>query len=262
MAARFLLLALLLNEMINSDLPFGAITWVTVMVDNVQLNSPPDPALQPQLSPNPWSEQANTKDSEPQAVPTEILSQFDPLAKDVTEAWATEESHPPPPVSRTPSPPPKPPKDELTESPFQDDPPTSPPKDDNILSPGSSSSFASLAALAKSFSIPTLSRSRPVSMEVAKAIPSPSTISSFVAQQQDAKQQQAQQQTQQLAHLEPQPRSANGSDSVPEARQEGSDDEDEDEQIAKDDDPPFDFQKFLEQMKSRSAEPVAKYLKS
>lgn len=27
-------------------------------------------------------------------------------------------------------------------------------------------------------------------------------------------------------------------------------------------DPPFDFQKFLDQMKSKSAEPVAKYLKS
>jgi len=30
----------------------------------------------------------------------------------------------------------------------------------------------------------------------------------------------------------------------------------------KDKDPPFDFQKFLDQMKSKSAEPVARYLRS
>jgi Rab5 GDP/GTP exchange factor len=31
---------------------------------------------------------------------------------------------------------------------------------------------------------------------------------------------------------------------------------------AKDKDPPFDFQKFLDQMKTKSAEPVARYLRS
>jgi len=36
----------------------------------------------------------------------------------------------------------------------------------------------------------------------------------------------------------------------------------EDETLRKEKEPSFDFQKFLDQMKSRGAEPVAKYLRS
>jgi len=40
------------------------------------------------------------------------------------------------------------------------------------------------------------------------------------------------------------------------------DDPSQERAAAKDKDPPFDFQKFLDQMKSKSAEPVARYLRS
>lgn len=162
-------------------------------------------------------------------VSKDVLSEFDPLAdaeeKESRDAWASSESHPPPP--RTPSPPPEPPA--------KDDHPAA-----SAISPASSASFASLAALARSFSIP-LARSRPVSMDMAKPVPSPSTMSSFVSQQQ-------------RPHTSP---------STPTKASLPLTDDTEDSEAGKDNDEiPFDFQKFLDQMKSRSAEPVAKYLKS
>ncbi|KAJ7105475.1 hypothetical protein C8R43DRAFT_1046452 [Mycena crocata] len=166
------------------------------------------------------------------AVSDQVLSEFDPLAnqEDVAarEAWESAEAHPPPP--RTPSPtPPIPP---LKDGPA--DPPQSTP---------SSSVFPSFSALARTFSIPIRSRSRPGSMDIARGVPSPSTLTAFVEQQQ-------QQQSQ-----DPQPAAAA---STSETTTSGSSTPSD----ASKADPPFDFQKFLDQMKTRHAEVVAKYLKS
>jgi hypothetical protein len=162
----------------------------------------------------------------------DVLSEFDPLAnqeeKEAREAWESSEAHPPPPPPRTPSPPPKSPiKDDLPDPPTSGTLPTSP-------------SFPALAALARSFSIPGLARARPVSLDAAKAVPSPHTLSTFAAQQQDGE--------------------SSGSGRATPARSDG--DRSTDSNPSAGSDPPFDFQKFLDQMKLRGAEPVSKYLKS
>ncbi|KAI3619702.1 guanine nucleotide exchange factor vps9 [Moniliophthora roreri] len=206
------------------------------------------------------------------AAPAEILDEFDPLADQAQKAWESEEGHPPPakkeseqdvginegqgkqkqkgdaatppPQSRSPSPPPK-----DNES-AQVVPSNSSPAEESSLSP-----FPSLAALARSFSIPTIPRpARPVSLDMAKPVPSPNTLSQF-ASQQDPKAGSGS--GSQGASPEPGTKDAqdhregqNGSGSGESSGQSGSGD------------PPFDFQKFLDQMKTRAAEPVAKYLKS
>ncbi|KAF5379285.1 hypothetical protein D9757_007628 [Collybiopsis confluens] len=166
----------------------------------------------------------------------EVLHDFDPLADQESEcvkkAWEESESHPPP-SDRTGSPP----------------PPVPPLKDLPSLTQSPSSSIgsgfpSSFAALARSFSIPSLTRSpksksRPLSMDTAKPVPSPNTLSSFASQQfpnDDEVQEER----------DGSNRSDSGSDS---SRHSGNE-------------PVFDFQKFLDQMKMRSADPVSKYLKS
>ncbi|EKM49015.1 uncharacterized protein PHACADRAFT_214538 [Phanerochaete carnosa HHB-10118-sp] len=175
----------------------------------------------------------------------DILQEFDPLAsheeKAAKEAWESSESHPPP---LPPSPPPPASRpaaldaaqaapDEQQRPPvkLEDDPPA--------RSTSPLSSFPSLAALARTFALPLAgSRPRPRSLDTAAAVPSPATLSSFAAQQQ---------QTPAAAPSPPQSgRStpAGGTGRAPH-----------------DADPPqFDFQRFLDQLKG--AEPVAKYLRS
>jgi hypothetical protein len=177
-------------------------------------------------------------DTKPLKVSSEILNQFDPLAsieeEAAREAWNSAESHPPPPRADSPhtTPPPPPVKD-----------PVDPPSGSSPGQPFSSSSFPSLASLAKSFSIPVLSRSRPVSLDAAKAVPSPATLSSF-ATQQDVPHGNTSILDGTTTHT-----TSNDTSSPPP----GLGDRDE---------IPFDFQKFLDQMKGRSAEPVSKYLRS
>ncbi|KAJ7642788.1 hypothetical protein DFH06DRAFT_1283556 [Mycena polygramma] len=168
----------------------------------------------------------------------QILSEFDPLANQeevaAREAWENAEGHPPPP--RTPSPtPPTPPLKELA------------PQVDSPQTP-SSSVFPSFSSLARTFALPMRSKSRPGSMDIARGVPSPSTLSAFVEQQQHPEQSQSQSQLQ--------PQSA-ASESTSGRSSPGTSSSD-----ASKADPPFDFQKFLDQMKSRNAEIVAKYLKS
>ncbi|KAJ3846935.1 hypothetical protein EV368DRAFT_76907 [Lentinula lateritia] len=177
---------------------------------------------------------------------TEILQEFDPLADQEEEhakkAWEESEGHPAPPFprDRISSPPPPVPLKDLPS-----------PSQIPILSAQSSGGFqSSLVALARSFSIPSLTRSpkskgRPLSMDVAKPVPSPDTISSFATQQAE------------------QPESNEGKPESPDRQ--GEEDLDGSESGSEDSrpsDPPFDFQKFLDQMKTRSADPVSKYLKS
>jgi hypothetical protein len=191
------------------------------------------------LSTNLESDKPNSLDKAANAQhQSEVLKEFDPLAdqeeKAAREAWKTSEGHPPLPIARTPSPPgPVPPA--------KDEPPQS----------ASSSSFPSLAALARTFSIPSLPRSRPVSLDIAKAVPSPSNLSSLVAQQYNSQK-----------RLD----SGSGTASGPSPPRSGAaslmHDSRNDTERDNYKDPPFDFQKFLDQMKTKAAEPVAKYLRS
>ncbi|KAJ7066508.1 hypothetical protein C8F01DRAFT_1123525 [Mycena amicta] len=112
-------------------------------------------------------------------------------------------------------------------------PPPTPPSKDTELTTPSASVFPSLSALARTFSLPLKHKSRPGSIDAARPVPSPSKLSNFVEQQ--TRQAEA-------------PDTSRNTPSPPPA--------------VTDDPPPFDFQKFLDQMKSRHAEAVAKYLKS
>ncbi|KAJ7180776.1 hypothetical protein C8R46DRAFT_593255 [Mycena filopes] len=169
-------------------------------------------------------------------VSEQVLSEFDPLANQeetaAREAWESAEGHPPPP--RTPSP----------------TPPTPPLKDDTAVAAASSqpqtpssSLFPSFSALARTFAaIPMRPKSRPGSMDIARGVPSPSTLSAFVEQQ---------------SHPQTQSQ-ITASESTTSGRSTPATSSSD----ASKADPPFDFQKFLDQMKSRNAEIVAKYLKS
>lgn len=108
-------------------------------------------------------------------------------------------------------------------------------------------SFPSFAAIARS-----LSRTRPLSMDSAKPIPTPSPTAadSFAAQQQQSP---LSKPLPLPSDAPPSPRSAPTTRSAtPPSPNDGR----------RDKDPQFDFQSFLDQMKSRGAEPVAKYLRS
>jgi Rab5 GDP/GTP exchange factor len=193
-----------------------------------------------------------TDDSESAKPPVskDVLNEFDPLANSVEleaqQAWAQAESHPPPPP-KTPPPAdstlaPAPPVKDLLVS-----PPDSP--QSGTLSP--SSAFPSFSSFAKSFAIPGLGKPRPLSLDAAKPVASPATLSSLAAQQETA------------AHSQEQPSSRAGTPTTGGApATSGSGTTSPSPENRPDGEVPFDFQKFLDQMKSRNAEPVSKYLRS
>ncbi|KAF9446905.1 hypothetical protein P691DRAFT_672573 [Macrolepiota fuliginosa MF-IS2] len=226
----------------------------------------PDPALfDRELTDGIIDTSQPSTEPRPDPVSKDVLSEFDPLVesaeeKEAREAWQSAESHPPPLkpsflLSRNDD-------DSLVASdtsPGADslltsgtNPPTSLP-----VSPTPSTSFSSLAALARTFSIPTFApKTRPQSLDVAKPIASPATLSSFAAQQErqprgseDGRSPTASGsntpagpgRSGTASPATGSPRSGNGGKSA-----EGQ----------------FDFQKFLDQMKTRSAEPVSRYLRS
>ncbi|KAF5361815.1 hypothetical protein D9756_002397 [Leucocoprinus leucothites] len=224
----------------------------------------PDPSLFDQAVTASITDNTQTSEEEETKSPPvskDVLSEFDPLAASAEEqaahdAWESAESHPPPP-----SPPAKddrPPWGHATAT-----------GTDGLLtsaanslaplhvSPTPSSSFPSLAALAKTFSIPSFSpKSRPLSLDMAKPIASPSTLSSFAAQQEQRS-----------------GGSENGRSPIPSgantpARRSGASSPIVGESGSgsgsggKPGEGQFDFQKFLDQMKTRNAEPVSKYLRS
>jgi hypothetical protein len=179
-------------------------------------------------------------------VAKDVLTEFDPLVsleeKAARDAWETSESHPPPP--RTPSPPPLPPSKELhTPSPTTPGPTSDPAVTSSAASP---SPFPSFAAFARSFALPL--RTRPQSLDgSANAVPSPSTLSSFASQQEISRSE----------RLDNGKAVASGT-STP-INQTGSGAA---SPVPKPNDGGFDFQKFLDQMKTKSADPVSKYLRS
>ncbi|KAI6113007.1 hypothetical protein F5141DRAFT_1188210 [Pisolithus sp. B1] len=237
----------------------------------------PDPTFREQTSA--FSSTTTSMASQPSeeaasaAQPGDVLREFDPLSDqqelDAHCAWAGAEGHPPPGASSqsandTPGHS-RPPSLDLSRD---EATPPSRPSTPGLQAP-STSPFPSLAAIARSFSIPGVARTtrpRPTSMDTAKPIapPTPRTVASFAAQQQ-------------------QPPSSHLGASSPlsnqlAAQQDGNTEENWDTQgqqastsvntgsrpetPRKEKDPSFDFQKFLDQMKSRSADPVAKYLRS
>jgi len=182
-------------------------------------------------------------------VHADVLDAFDPLAyheeQSARDAWANAEGHPPPPQP-APAPPPK-----------QDPPPRE-------SAAATSSSFPSFSSFARSFALPSLPNmnislvagtraSRPQSIDTAVLVQTPVNPSASFASQLDA---------------EVEARGSPKTDPAavpPHAVQNALRRDNPSQERAapgKDKDPPFDFQKFLDQMKSKSAEPVARYLRS
>ncbi|KAI9458194.1 hypothetical protein BJY52DRAFT_1119786 [Lactarius psammicola] len=234
----------------------------TPSIDSLQpSNSPPVP--------NPWSDSVKTPPLAPQPVHTpspdeleditsggikaedghtlgptsahaDILNTFDPLAhheeQSAREAWASAEGRPLP----------------------------VPPKQDPVPQESgnpTSSTFPSFSSFARSFALPSLpnvgmslvagTRARPQSLDTAMVVQTPVHPVSFAAQQ-DA---------------EVDTRGSPKMDAVTLPTQVlhsalRRNDPSQERPGGKDKDPPFDFQKFLDQMKTKSAEPVARYLRS
>ncbi|RXW24812.1 hypothetical protein EST38_g1017 [Candolleomyces aberdarensis] len=220
--------------------------------EKVSLKTEEKPLTLPEtesLGQSAFSSQASDSPIVPPPVPKEVLSEFDPLANSVEkaakEAWESSEGHPPPLRTPSPSPPTPPSKNEEPSIPQSATPTPSVPANDS-KSPSTTSEFPSFAALARTFALPLtpLARSRPQSIDTAHPVPSPATLSSFALQQDRSTQQ------------TPQPSSSRSdTSSAPPGSGTAS-------PINKPGEVQFDFQKFLDQMKSKSAEPVSKYLRS
>jgi hypothetical protein len=189
-------------------------------------------------------------------VHADTLDTFDPLAhqeeQSAREAWANAEGHPPPPV-----PPPK--QDPL-------------PQERESGASGPTSTFPSFSSFARSFALPSLpnmnmslvggtgigtgtgTRVRPQSLETATLMSTPVHPVAFASQQETETSERGSPKADAAASLFP-----HAVQSAPRRRENSSQERDAG---PKDKDPPFDFQKFLDQMKSKSAEPVARYLRS
>ena len=176
----------------------------------------------------------------------EILHEFDPLASHEEEAaraaWAASEAHPPPPPQETAT-------GSASMQPGKSEPisasqPTTPARGPSPLP-----SFPSLAALARTFALPLTSGSsrkpRPRSLDSAAPVPSPATISSFAAQQ-----------------SAPPLSAASSSSADAVVTDSGRNTPTGMGGKGKNGAEHFDFQRFLDQMKLKGAEPVAKYLRS
>lgn len=165
----------------------------------------------------------------------DVLHEFDPLA-DEPEPMVTSQARDETPIEVI----------KMDESEISSKAPQPPPKD--IISSETLSSLtfpqSTLSAIARTFSIPI--KTRPTSMDIARPVPSPSKLSSLVARHQQA------------PSTEPSPSSSPSpsANPTPLPKPEVS------PEVAHDEPPAFDFQKFLDQMKHRSAEPVAKFLRS
>lgn len=202
--------------------------------------------------------------------PKDVLREFDPLSDqqelDARDAWASSEGHPAPQDRTTPGGTPdrsRPASVDLScNGSAPSSRPSTPGPQPSTSTSSSASPFPSLTAIARSLSIPTVARprSRPTSMDTAKPIapPSPGTAASFAAQQQAPAQPAAPSPLSNEVPVQPvSSQSAQGPTSSA-----SPDNGSGDETPRKEKEPSFDFQKFLDQMKSRGAEPVAKYLRS
>ncbi|KAI0057428.1 hypothetical protein BV25DRAFT_1831100 [Artomyces pyxidatus] len=201
------------------------------------------------------------EDSEKVEVDSEVLNAFDPLAlREEQSVWAEGEAHPPPV-------PPKP--EEMLQPPAPDTP-------SKAAATSITPTFTSFASFARSFALPTLpnislvsgtgpsSKSRPRSLDTATLMPTPVHPGFFAPQQQDKPLQSADEEDAEVsARGSPKRRALDHSQIQPEGSAHlPSTAHSRSRERNNDKDPPFDFQKFLDQMKSKSAEPVARYLRS
>jgi len=209
----------------------------TVMSETKRIPSPDSPVLD-----HPFDDvKTDVPTPKNDMLKVEILNEFDPLVsveeKAARDAWADSEGHPPPLV---------PMKDLYISSPGSPEGPS------HVTSPGSSTvitsptPFASIASFAKNFALPIVKTKPQPLDESAKAVASPSTLSSFANQQDSAKSEG--------------PNTGRSTTSGSSTPNRGGDDSAS--SSTKPNDATFDFQKFLDQMKTRSAEPVSRYLRS
>ena len=208
-------------------------------------------------SPSPPRTPHKTSSADAPRVSGEILREFDPLAdtqeKDAQEAWATTEGHPPP-TNGAPS--------WLSDAVgsagrFDTEPGTPQNQTGHVRAQSASSglNFTSLASLARTVQASVSGTvaglaSRPRSMETNPSILSPTAISTFVAQGGEWPRTDSRPESRAGRNVWGGVESGVGGESSPQR----SEDSGSGAQ--------FDFPKFLEQMKSKSAEPVAKYLRS
>ena len=202
------------------------------------------------------ADESRTPELEP-PTHTDTFDTFDPQAhheeQSAREAWASAEGHPAP-VSAP------------SQDPDPDPDPQSPPQESGA--PSSSSTFASFSSIARSFALPSLpnmnislvagTRTRPQSIDTADILRTPIIAGSF-ASQQDVEIEARGSPKMGTAALVQSPESAVQVQVQNVLRRENPSRE---RPGGKDKDPPFDFQKFLDQMKTKSAEPVARYLRS
>lgn len=234
--------------LILADTPKEANPWQDQLEDSTQ---PMKPAALPILDSSLLDHATSKSESESAWKPhvKDVLNEFDPLEQQVArEAWAHSESHPPP--EHVPLP-----QSEVLIPGSDSESPEPPPKDVPQIPPvqtsdtpqprTSGSNFPSLATLARTFAISSIPRPRPISVDIAKAVPSPATLSSFGSQQE------------QRPH-DSETSYAVSRTSTPGGSRTGSPRPGRERHK----EPPFDFQKFLDQMKLKAAEPVAKYLRS
>ena len=195
-------------------------------------------------------------------VSSEVLNEFDPLVdakeKEALAAWKTSEGHPmrlrADTGTKTPSMPAPVPVPVPVAAPSRRDSLPRTPVRSSSPSPSTSSPSAVLSSfassLAKTFTLP---RPRPRSMEESHAsVLSPNSIQSFVIQQGRSS----------LSNNDKAGRSTEIDNYIEQEGISHTAKEQTNDSKASDDPLPFDFQNFLDQMKSRSAEPVAKYLRS
>lgn len=224
-----------------------------------------------------------------------VLDEFDPLGNKVEQeakkAWEQSEPHPQvqsePPTQDGPTPPligirslpppapipvpdpvPAPPVQTIADKPLPDPNPTTSTSTAQDLaqsiSRSSTPSLSGLAAIARTFMPKSPVRaSRPLSIDQATLLLSPTTAAFGThAQEQGVGHRRSQSQGPASSSLNPEAQSKRDENrpqtpgSAPRTPKSAAKD------VDKDQPPPFDFQSFLEQMKSKAAEPVAKYLRS
>ncbi|KAF9645815.1 hypothetical protein BDM02DRAFT_3189385 [Thelephora ganbajun] len=179
---------------------------------------------------------------------------------------ASTHSHPPPAPIPVPDPVPIPPTQTITDKPLPDPNSTTSTAQDLVqsISRSTTPSLSGISAIARTFIPKSPVRTpRPLSIDQATVISSPTTATFGISvREQTSSQRSSQSQGPALSPLNPETQSKHDESrpqtpgSAPRTPKSATKD------VDKDQPPPFDFQFFLEQMKSKSTEPVAKYLRS
>jgi hypothetical protein len=206
--------------------------------------------------------------------PPDVLQAFDPLAsaeeKAAQDAWAGAEGLPPP----------VPEKPEFAAGSSTLPPLPASASVSTAEQRGPQNPFPAIASFARSLTsnvninslVAGRGRSRPGSMDFATAIQTPTAVGSFAAQQDRPQSSLASNDDAQLSargspKLQPLDQSRPGSGTASPLPRTDNLDENATARTnngggGKDGEPQFDFQRFLDQMKLKSSEPVAKYLRS